>query len=194
MWKSRNKAEPSLLSAVPAHLQTRFEALLELPADGLAEPWRKTATAAVGGLRAVGFAEDSDLLLVASWQGRGLFDGLSGQRLDRDDEPDFEEDLANCRVRGIGVLEGSWVTVAGGHGGGLTRWTGDGWSCDLLPLTWPSESVLVFPSGRSIWDERDGGVAGISKVTTDVLVAFGFSPTGRSFVIATSSDVTIYSR
>ena len=194
MWGRRRRTEASCSTNVPPHLTARFKALLALPAVEPSGPWRKSSVAAVGGLRAIGFGEDSDLLLVASWQGRGLFDCLSGTRVDRDDDPDFEEDLSNCRVQGIGALTGLWVTVAGHHGGGLAKWSPDGWSCDVLPLTWPNESVLVFPQGRTIWDDRDDSVAGIFKLTTDVLVAYGFSPTGRSFVLATSSDVTIYSR
>lgn len=194
MWGSRNKMAADVSVNVPAHLRSRFLALKELSPGEPPAPWHQVAQAAIGGLTAVGFGESTDLLLVTSWAGRGLFDCLSGQRIGRDDDDTFDQDLPNCRAKGIGPLADAWVSVAGVHGGGLAQWANGGWSTEVLPLSWPDEAVLLFPEGRSMWDDRDGTVAGITKFTPDVLRTYGFSPTGRSFVIATSSDVTIYSR
>jgi len=47
-------------------------------------PWQKVGVAAVGGLIMVGFAEDSDLLLVLSHDGAGVFDATCGARIARD--------------------------------------------------------------------------------------------------------------
>ena len=52
-------------------------------------PWSQVAVRAVGGLTEVGFADDTDLLLVVSSRGRGVFDCCSGQIVARDQtEPD----------------------------------------------------------------------------------------------------------
>lgn len=65
--------------AHPAELNERLRRLRIEPAP---PPWVRTEHT-VGGLTEVGYAPASDLLLVVSSGGRGLFDGLSGQRLSR---------------------------------------------------------------------------------------------------------------
>jgi hypothetical protein len=191
MWQSR-KPPASLAEQIPAHLRQRYSHLLALPANQLTPPWRMVASVAVGGLSGVGFEENSDTLLVTSFAGRGVFDGLTGERLARDDAYPFPEDTANCQVEGIGPLASRWVRTAGHHGGGLAAWA-DGWSVERLPLTWPNEHLLLFPNGNSLWDDRQN-LDGVMKFLPDVLVAFGFSPTGRTFIVATSSDFTLYGR
>ena len=47
-------------------------------------PWKHKQTWSVGGLWQVGFAEDSDLLIVLTHSGRGIFDCLTGERVARD--------------------------------------------------------------------------------------------------------------
>jgi len=48
------------------------------------EPWRHVASHGIGGLTDIGYGEGSDLLLVVSHNGRGVFDCLSGERVARD--------------------------------------------------------------------------------------------------------------
>jgi hypothetical protein len=48
-------------------------------------PWKHQVTWAVGGLFQVGYVEDSDVLLVLSSAGRGMFDCLVGEKVARDD-------------------------------------------------------------------------------------------------------------
>ena len=46
-------------------------------------PWKRVDHA-VGGLTDIGFADDTDLLVTLSGQGRGIYDCTSGERLERD--------------------------------------------------------------------------------------------------------------
>lgn len=92
---------------------------------------------------------------------------------------------------GIGPIADAPVRLAGLHGGGLSLTTGDGWWVEEVTLRWPSSHLILgrdFGSVYSVddpfWKLYDG--------TT--LRAFGFSPTGQSLVLATSSDVRIWSR
>ena len=96
-------------------------------------PWREAGSHAVGGLTCVGFAPDTDTLLVVSSQGRGVFDCTSGARLDRDcdTDSDYEDEIA-LEAKGIGPLEGMVIRMSGLHGGGLPRLTHDGWSTERL--------------------------------------------------------------
>jgi hypothetical protein len=66
----------------------------------------------------VGFADSSDVLLVISHDGAGLFDCKTGERLARDKEyaQTFEEQ-ASLVAKGIGVIEDQSIHVAGLFGG-----------------------------------------------------------------------------
>jgi hypothetical protein len=154
-------------------------------------PWTCLASHAVGGLTEVGFADDTDLLLVVSSQGRGVFDCLTGERVARDraecDDDCYDE--RRLRARGIGPLETHWIRLAGLHGGGLPNGGRDGWSLVGVTLEWPIQNVLLVEPWKWIYDET----ARITKLAEDSETrAFGFSDTGNSFVIATSSGLEIY--
>lgn len=152
--------------------------------------WTRLAAHAVGGLTEVGFAEDSDFLLVVSWQGRGVIDCRTGERVARDRaEPDDSwYDGRRLRAQGIGPLANQTVRLAGLHGGGLLRCGLGGWSVESLALDWPDVCLLLVEPWRSIFDEKTG----FTKLAVEREVrAFGFSDTGASLVIATSSDVVV---
>ena len=154
-------------------------------------PWTRLAIHAVGGLTEVGFADDSDFLLVVSSQGRGVIDCKTGERVARDPaEPDDSwYDERRLRAQGIGPLENHIVRLAGLHGGGLLTCGQGGWSVESLPLDWPDVSLLLVEPWRSIFDEKTG----FTKLAVEREVrAFGFSDTGASLVLATSSDVFVF--
>jgi hypothetical protein len=95
-------------------------------------PWRPRGAHAVGGLTDVGFGRGTDLLLVVSHDGRGVFDCLTGARVARDPsmpEPDEDDwqDTHELEAEGIGPLAGQTVRTSGLAGGGLPEGTPDGW-------------------------------------------------------------------
>lgn len=158
-------------------------------------PWRVITSAAVGGLTEVGFGGDGELLLVLSWQGRGIFDCTTGRRVARDPRDDRTDWYGhdNLIARGFGPLEGQQVRLSGLWGGGLPNSTTDGWSVERVTLNWPIENLLLFepdPRRRYTPDTR---FHKLHKPTSEVR-AFGFSFTGKTLVIATSSDVTLIGR
>jgi hypothetical protein len=185
----------SLKGIIPEHLKERFRYLDDLVPAPLPAPWRTLSSIAVGGLWHVGFATDSDLLLVLSSSGRGVFDCLTGERVARDDA-DYYADSQRLEAEGIGPLEGQYVRLAGIHGGGLSHVTKDGWLIELHPLSWPEEEFFLCPPGQTMLWNRPSEQPALSKIRPfpTSLVAYGFSPTGKSLVIATSSDVAICSR
>lgn len=157
-------------------------------------PWRLVSQVAVGGLSAIGFDRHSDLLLVVSSQGRGVIDCLSGQKVARDDEEYFEGEQ-HLEAAGIGPLEGKVLHMAGLHGGGLPLTTEDRWSIEIVTLEWPSHEVLLFEPGSWLYGSLYSKPDNFSKLAIESeLRACGFSHTGRSLVIASSSDVAIFSR
>ncbi|MCA9238510.1 MAG: hypothetical protein KDA44_23725 [Planctomycetales bacterium] len=154
-------------------------------------PWTQLAVHAVGGLTEVGFADDSDLLLVVSSQGRGVIDCLTGELVARDrTEPnDGWHDERRLRAFGIGPLEGRLIRLAGLHGGGLLNCGRDGWWVDAITLDWPDVNLLLGGPWGWIYD----GTTPFVKLAVEREVrAFGFSDTGETFVIATSSDIAVF--
>jgi hypothetical protein len=151
---------------------------------------------AVGGLTDVGFADSTDLLICVSSSGRGVFDCMTGTRVARDYGSEFEFDAGNLLVEGIGTLDGKKIRTAGIAGGGLATGTQDGWGVQRHPFAFPEEQLFVGPPGQTmLWTQR-GVEMHLSKLggfITEVR-AYGFSPTGRTFVVATSSDVMMFAR
>jgi hypothetical protein len=189
------RAKPIRKGVVPEHLRERFAYLDQLSPAASTLPWRRLGAIAVGGLQHVGFASGRDLLLVLSSSGRGVIDCATGQRLARDDG-EYYPDIGSLEAEGIGPLAGETVHVTGIDGGGLTRGTKDGWGIELHPLSWPEEELFLCPPGQTMLWQPAGDQPGLLKLQPfpTTLVAYGFSPTGRSLVIATSSDVEIFHR
>ena len=170
------------------------ERLERMPYSGLPSPWRVVGGSSIGGLTEVGFADGSDDLLVVSSQGRGLFDCLSGQRIARDYVEFFDNpDDSGLTAPGIGKYEHTTFRLAGLQGGGLTTFTRDGWGLHVIHLPWPIHVVFLTSEYSGVTGDADK----ITKLCNDEPCEFratGFSPTGRSFVVATSGELTIYCR
>lgn len=158
-------------------------------------PWQLTLDAAVGGLQSVGFGRDTDLLFVTSSQGRGVYNVKTGERIARDRTEEFPEDTIRLEANGIGPLEGQLVRMAGIYGGTLATTTSDGWQAERIALQWPMDTLLLVSPGSWVYGAAFGKKADMTKVFVDSEVrAWGFSNTGRSLVLATSSGVRGYSR
>jgi hypothetical protein len=169
-------------------------------------PWRFPSNAykylPIGGLQGVGFGIDpgdgSDLLMVTSMDGHGVIDPRTYAKVARDRDPDpdfFQPSGVDLSCQGLGPLAGIRVPIAGLFGGGLHATTEDGLTIDVVAPEWPNHRVLLSTNGGTyqnppgldwwpIFDDTGHGE----------LRAAGFSPTGRTVVIATSSDITIFIR
>lgn len=181
-------------------LRARFR---DAPTAAPPPPWRPPAAAphgiAVGGLLAAGFhahpETGADLLLVASSQGRGLFDCATGERIARDRTEDYHGDdyEPDLSCDGIGVLAGSRVRMAGLYGGGLHNGTADAWSVHVVAPAWPAERVVLADPFHDPFADPDRG--GWRVIFEDFgLRAVGFAPSGNTLVVASGSDVTLFVR
>lgn len=154
----------------------------------LPSPWRRLPVYGVGGLFQVGYAAGSDLLLVLSSQGRGVFDCIAGEKLARDynEVHDFFDPI-RLTATGIRPLEGQAIRMAGLFGGGLPFTTLDGWMLEAQAHAWPKHSVfLTAPGSQEPVCVGDDGACEFR--------ACGFSETGRSFIIATSCELAMFTR
>lgn len=135
------RPKPNGKGVVPDHLKDRFRYLDGLaPATALG-PWCELAMVAIGGLEHIGFAPNSDLLLVISTSGRGVVDCATGCKIGRD-EVEYYPDCGSLEAEGISPLDGQHIRMAGIYGGGLPRTTEDGWLIELHPLSWPQEELF----------------------------------------------------
>lgn len=176
------------------HLDALKSQLRTLQTVAPPKPWRRVVTIAVGGLLSIGFDRDSELLLVVSSAGRGVIDCRSGEKIARDTN-EYNENDRYLEADGIGPLRGQTIRVSGLLGGGLPRSTHDGWSVELVTLDWPVNEILLLEPFSSLYESLYGKPPALHKIGEELEVrACGFSYTGKSLVVATSSDVAVFSR
>lgn len=182
--------------SIPNHLIPVARRMRKMPITEPDSPWRRAGVFAIGGLTDVGFPAHSDLLLViASSAGRSVFDCLRGEMVARDRSQGSWQDAQTLEADAIGPLAGQRVRTSGICGGGLPRLTEDGWTVEDFVLDWPDHSLLLLPPGSWVLGDAFGKRAEYVRVAVESeLRAWGFSPTGRSLVLATSSDLTFWNR
>ena len=176
------------------HLAPIIKKISKLKVESLPAPWALVSSISVGGLRSVGFDRNTDLLLIVSSQGRGVVDCLSGVKIARDEE-EYYENEEHLEAKGIGLIENKIINMAGLFGGGLPTTTEDNWSLESVTINWPAKSILLVEPGSDLYGSIHNYPDKFSKIEEmDTIKAYGFSHTGKTLIIATSSDVTIYGR
>lgn len=161
--------------------------------------WKHQNTFSIGGLEDIGFKPKSDILLILSSQGEGIFNCLNGERIARRNN-DFEwwqrYNQETNSIEGFDILEGVEIRTSGLIAqDNLLKTTSDGWRLivsDPEPDEKPFENYTV----QKIYleDSEQKKSTFITKDGACELRAFGFSETEKSFVIALSCEVLIYSR
>ncbi|WP_369191633.1 hypothetical protein [Streptomyces sp. R08] len=190
-----------MLTEYQRQLRDRCLAAPVMPAP---EPWRPVLGngTAVGGLLGIGFAAHPDtghdLVMVVSTDGHGLYDAVTGERIARDRDPDPETSTPDCHpdlvCPGLGPIAGVPVRIAGLFGGGLHTGAPGGWAVDVVSPEWPHDRV-VLSTGHGIHKGQAGEAWWhIFDADYSELRAAGFSPSGRTLAVATSSDLTLWTR
>lgn len=152
-------------------------------------PWVSRHIVRAGGLFGVGFGEASDLLLVATHDGRGVVDCATGELLAHDHDPLFLFDEDRRAAQGIGPLADQEISLAGPiYGGTLPTQTQDGWRLSGSLTNSSDDVVTLLPP------VDDAGEPSLFTGFIPEVRVFGFSPTGRSFVIGTGADVYTFAR
>ncbi|MFG3583670.1 hypothetical protein [Streptomyces sp. NPDC047990] len=190
-----------------AYQRAMRDRLLAAPVVPAPEPWRRVFAyeygVPVGGLLGIGFATDPgtgrDLVMVVSHDGHGLFDAVTGEKIARDRDPAPEDStpdaVADLSCPGLGPLTRTRVRIAGLFGGGLHTTTEDGWSLEVVTPAWPDERILLSvdgglphagPHGEKWWH--------LFHSNHSTFRAAGFSPSGRTIAVATSSDLSLWTR
>lgn len=178
--------------------------LLAAPVMAPPAPWRPVLDnrTPVGGLQGIGFGihpdTGRDLVMVVSTDGHGLFDAATGEKIARDRDPDPDtstpDDSRDLTCPGLGPLAGTRVQIAGLFGGGLHSGSGDGWAIDVVTLEWPNEQVILSTDGGVYRGEMGRSWWHIFRSDYSTLRTAGFSPSGRTLAVATSSDLTLWTK
>ncbi|MFJ2363333.1 hypothetical protein ACIPIN_06335 [Pseudomonas sp. NPDC087697] len=177
-----------------SYLDPLRQTIAQLPISPPPSPWEIAAQFAVGSLLEVGFDRDSELLLVTSSAGRSVIDCLTGQKIATDYTGDVESNQY-LEAEGIGPLAGRAIPMAGINGGSLPVGAFDGWVVENVPLNWPCHHLLLIEPGSWLHGARYKQASTFHKLAIEIeLRAFGFSYTGRTLVIATSSSLIVYRR
>ncbi len=163
----------------------RIEAI-HLPDGAPPAPWERLAPIAVGGLQAAGFDRRSEQVLVVSANGRGVFDGQTGERLARVrgeiEDPWYrpEEGFAI----GIGPLAGRRVAIDGidQRRVSLPRETEDGWRL-VIQEGRDDDALLVGATGLAVH------VAALEEARVA-----GFSSSGRTLLLAEPHTLHLFKR
>ncbi|MGG7569724.1 hypothetical protein [Streptomyces sirii] len=191
-----------MISEYQQQLRERFVSVPEIPPPA---PWRPVLSRRnpIGGLLGIGFAvapdTGHDLVMVVSVDGHGLFDTLTGEKIARDRDPELDDctpdAVPDLSCPGLGPIAGTRVRIAGLFGGGLHTTTSDGWSLEVVSPEWPHHRVLLStdggmphrgPHGDRWWHIFDSDYSELRTA--------GFSPSGRTLAVATSSDLTLWTR
>ncbi|MGY5124924.1 hypothetical protein [Streptomyces nigrescens] len=191
-----------MISDYQQQLRERFLSAPECPPPA---PWRPVLSRRnpIGGLLGIGFAvapgTGHDLVMAVSGGGHGLFDTLTGEKIARDRDPDpydsTPDAVPDLSCPGLGPIAGTRVRIAGLFGGGLHTTTHDGWSLEVVSPEWPHHRVLLSrdggmphsgPHGERWWHIFDSNYSELRTA--------GFSPSGRTLAVATSSDLSLWAR
>ncbi|HEY1376541.1 MAG TPA: hypothetical protein VGF55_07090 [Gemmataceae bacterium] len=181
---------------VPEHLRLLAGRVRTVAMEPPPAPWLPVGHYAIGGLTDVGFGPDSEHLLVISWSGRGVYDCTTGERVARDKSMDGHwQDCFGLEAKGIGPLADQTVRTAGLFGGGLPLTTRDGWRVERLTLDWPKDCLILVPPGASLFGDQYVKPTRYVKVAVEADVrAWGFSPSGKTLVLATNGELTVFKR
>jgi hypothetical protein len=159
--------------------------------------WSHKNTYAIGGLENIGYADNSDNLIVLSSQGRGIFNCVTGEKINRDSIDWWSQfDELTSTINGFGLLENAIIKTSGLYGKYLLpKETTDGWSLVKRENEFddhPFEKNLVTKIFLASPTKEQ--IIFISKDGPCELRSFGFSPTGHSLIVALSCELTIWSR
>ena len=176
------------------------DALASSPKMQNEPPWKLVAHTSAGGAFAAGFDRVTEELIVASENGQGIFDAVTGNRIYRNRE-NSGYDQAQLEATRLDKTGCPPIPMAGEHGGGLCRTTSDGWSIDTLQMQWPTAFSILHKPNASIfflapqWNGRgkDSSFRLVMK-SEGLPVSFGFSWSGKSLIWLDRRDLLIWHR
>ncbi|MGG8410453.1 hypothetical protein ACM614_29810 [Streptomyces sp. 12297] len=189
---------------ITEYQQRLRERFLAAPVMSAPAPWQPVLDhrVPIGGLLGIGFTvhpdTGHDLVMVVSHDGHGLFDAVTGEKIARDRDPDFATSTPDAHpdlaCPGLGPVAGTEIRIAGLFGGGLHSTTSDGWTVDVVSPEWPHDRIILSADGGANKGAAGGTWWHVFHSDDSELRTAGFSPTGLTLAIATSSDLSLWTR
>lgn len=169
-----------------------------LPSGPPPPPWRLALDRPRSGLLALGFQDGADLLLLLGTDRREAIDCLAGVLLAVEEHEAWGDwwHAPDLLCAGVGPMAAVRVRMAGAFGGGLRLDTDDGWSVEAIHVTWNSPMIVLQPPGTGLFLDapRRRGCVRLDWKPVDTPRAWGFSPTGRTLVLADADHTQIFIR
>lgn len=160
--------------------------------------WTKIGHQAVGGLREVGFIEATDYLMVLGSNGRTIFNCLTNEKTARDRKDYYVEDWDSETgiIEVFDLFEGKQVICGGFEYPDLiSKETSDNWSILIKEELRPDyRTELKKAEVMSLFNSRINSEIEVEIFHYSIDRSYGFSKTGRSFIIAHSHGVDIWIR
>ncbi|MCL2579762.1 MAG: hypothetical protein FWE32_06980 [Oscillospiraceae bacterium] len=170
--------------------------LEKIPSAENPKGWVKKGSFSVGDFEYFGFTELSDILLIISSSGRALIDLAKNEKIARDYSNDFPFDEILLTSKGFDVLNNKTVKLAGKYGGSLLP-VGNKTHEMLIRVSplYPCEDLIFQPPNENCF--ADGRFKNIRsnncvRVYRGFLYCYGFSFSGKYFVIADESGVAYW--
>ena len=160
--------------------------------------WKKIGHQPVGGMREAGFIELTDYLMVLGSQGRTIFDCLTNEKTERDRQDYYLENWKSDTgiIEGIGMFKDKEI-VCGGfeHPDKLLKSTNDNWIIQIRKENRANyKNEIKIAEVMYLFNPKIDAKIEVNVFHCSITRAYGFSPTGKSFVITESDGITMWKR
>ena len=173
----------------------RINGILEgIPFAQSPRGWILKGSFSIGGFRYFGFSESSDILFVSSSNGRGLIDMFKNEKVARDYSNDYVIDEILLTTEGFDILEGHIIRLCGRNdecnGSSLPTKNKSEESLFRVSPFYPLEDIIFQPPFENCLIETHN--KNCVRVYRGYLYCYGFSFSGKYFVIANDGGVTFW--
>ena len=145
----------------------------------------------ISGFECFGFSETSDILFVASSQGRSLIDMSKNKKIARDYSDDYTIDETLLTCDGFDVLEGQQIKLASKYGGSMLPISNKSYETlvKVSPL-YPCEDLIFQSPYENCFIEKNN--KNCIRIYRGFLYCYGFSFSGNYFVIADDGGISYW--
>jgi hypothetical protein len=150
----------------------------------------------VGGLREAGFIENTEYLLVLGSQGRTIFNCQTGEKVERDRQDYYTEkwNFKTGLIEGIGRFQEKKI-ICGGfeYPDPISKSTSDNWQINISKEMRPDyKKDMRQAEVMYLVNNAQSKKVKMNVFHYSITRAYGFSKTGKSFVLTESDGLTIW--
>lgn len=157
--------------------------------------WKKIGYQSVGGLREIGFIEDSEYLMVLGGGGRTIFDCQTAEKTARDREDYYSEkwNPDTGIVEGFEMFENQEILCGGFEYPDVTSKQTDDWGIIIKHEKRPDyKKDLELAEVMFLVNETANKEIEVEVYHYKITRGYGFSRTGKSFVAAHSHGINFW--